>query len=181
MAEFESEVGGVALAFAEINSKATAFANLQKLQVAQNNIAAAKGSITLEETAQRNAISRSLAQWQGSQAAGRAFRGTGAAGGGLSFDNAAAAQAADQAAIVESNAAAKEMAAIANNQVIFDDPVLAAIQGGIQGLEIGSQIAQTLIQAGEVHQNILQTPWGTFIENFLEVPGFDLGDLFDIP
>ncbi len=191
MSEFQSDIAAVSTTFALAQSKAVSSRNLARLQVAEGNITAATGSIQLEESAQRKAIARSLAQFQGSQAAARAFRGSSDLGTGFAISDAATAQAADQVAIVEANAAAKEIAVVAQNQVIFDDPVLAALQGGLQGLNIGTQIAAALIgeaevttrQTSEQLQNTgpvnVRAPktFKTTVESILKIPGLNLESL----
>lgn len=192
MSEFESEIGAIAVGFAEVSSRATAASNARRLEIAQGNILAATNQIELEETTQRQTVARELAKFQGSQSATRAFRGGGAGVGTASaiFD-AATAQAADQAAIIEANAANKEIAAIAANAVELDDPILAAIQGGIQGLNIGTQIAQALISEAEVNTTQSSQQIGSggalniptfqnFITTTLDIPGFDIQNLLDI-
>jgi hypothetical protein len=194
MSQFESEIAGTAQAFAEISSRAAVAGNIQRAQIAQTNISTGTAQIRLEETAARRSIARQLASYQGSQAAARAFRGTGGGdiGSGAALSDAATAQAADQVALVEANAAAKEAALIASNQFITEDPVLAAIQGGVQGLEIGTNIAQSLINEGEVRQRQSSQQVGntgagggptlpTFsntITTILDIPGLDLTELF---
>ena len=194
MSEFQGDIGGVASTFATATSKATSARNLSRLRTAEGNIRAATDQIELEETQQRKQISRSLAQFQGSQAASRAFRGASQSGTGFAVGDAATAQAADQAAIVESNAAAKEIAVTAANQVEFEDPVLAALQGGLQGLDIGTQIASALISEADVVQrqssyqmqntgpvNAAAPPsFKNTITSVLDIPGLDLGTFMDL-
>ena len=194
MTEFQSEIAGVASTFASITSKATAARNLSRLQTAEGNISAATAQIKLEESATRRAISRSLIQYQGSQIAARAHRGGGFAGSGEAISSAAAAQAADQVALVEANAAAKEIAVIAANQVELEDPVLAALEGGLQGLQIGVQIANALLGDAEVitRQSSQRLRGGrrtksnappTFqniITEILDIPGLNIGEFLDI-
>lgn len=192
--EFQSDIAGVATAFAGVHSKAASARNLARLKTAEGNIAAAQGQIDLQESAQRRAIARSLAQFQGSQAAGRAHRGGDGGGSGSAIANAAFAQASDQVALVEANAAAREIAVIAANQVEFEDPLLAALEGGLQGLSIGTSIAQALMAEAEVvtrrgsYQLATTGPFNasappTFkntITSILEIPGLDLGDFMDL-
>lgn len=190
MGEFQEEIGGAASAFAGVSSKAAAAANLRRIQMAKANITAGSHQIALEETQARKEVARNLAQYQGQQAAERAFRGAGggAVGSGSATWDAANAQAADTAAIIESNASAKKLALIAANQPELEDPILAAIQGGIQGLNIGAQIAQSLLESAEIktsnsakQMNSVGTfapTWQNFVKTQLKVPGLDLGDLF---
>ena len=194
MAEFESDIAGAATAFAEVSSRAAASANVQRLRLAEGNIRAGTQQIKLEESVNRRTVARALNQFQGSQAAGRAFRGTGGGdiGTGAAVMDAATAQAADQAAVIEANAAAKEIALVVANQPILEDPMLAAIQGGVQGLNIGVQIAQALIGEGEVttSQSTRQlggsgafgAPSFPVFQNTIttdfEIPGLDLSELF---
>jgi len=194
MSEFQGDIANVASTFAGVTSKAAASRNLSRLKTAEGNIAAGTNQIELEESAARKSISRSLAQFQGSQAAARAHRGTSAGGSGFAIGDAATAQAADQAAIVESNAAAKEIALVAANQVEFEDPVLAALQGGLQGLDIGTQIASALIGEAEVqtvqHSTQLQNTgpvnvnapptFQNTISSVLNIPGLDIGQFLDL-
>ena len=194
MSESAGDVARVSGTFASAFSEATSSRNLSRLRTAQGNVRAAGNQIELEESSQRTAISRSLAQFQGSQAAARAYRGTGQAGTGFAVGDAATAQAADQVAIVEANAAAKEIAAVAANQVTFEDPVLAALTGGLQGLQIGTQIASALLADSETvtHQsstqlqntgpvNISAPPtFENTITQIQEIPGLDIGEFLDL-
>ena len=194
MSEFSSDIAGVASTFAQVSSKSAASSNLQRLQIAEGNVRAATDQIGLEESAQRRAISRSLAQFQGAENAARAYRGATFAGSGDAAFNSATASAADAVAIVESNAAAKEVAVLAQNQVILEDPFLAAIQGANQGIQIGSQIANSLLGAAETttRQTSRQLQSGgalnvnapptfqNFITQTLEIPGLDLGSFFKL-
>lgn len=187
MAEFEDQIGQTTLGFAEVSSRATAASNARRLDIAEGNIQAGVNQIELQETVQRREVSRSLAQFQGGQAASRAFRGGGGLGSGQAIVDAATAQAADQAAIIEANAANKEIALVAANQVKLDDPVLAAIRGGIEGLNLGTQIANALIQEAEVKQRqssrqieaggALRIPtFQNTITNVLEIPGLNINE-----
>lgn len=187
MSEFENDIGGMSVAFAEVSSRATAASNLRRLKMAEGNITAATNQIELEEATARSAVAKALAKFTGSQAAARAFRGGGGLGSGQAITDAATAQAADQAAIIEANAANREIAVIAANQVTMDDPVLAAIEGGIQGLSLGTQIANALIDEAEVTQRqssqlieqggALHIPtYSNTITSVLETPGFDINE-----
>ncbi len=194
MSEFQSDIAGSATAFASISSRAAAAANIQRMEIAQGNIRAGTDQLQLEETASRRAVARSLAQFQGSQAAARAFRGAGGGdvGSGAAVSDAATAQAADQAALIEANSAAKEVALIAANRPVMEDTTLAAIQGGVQGLQIGTQIAQALMADAEVTTSQFSNQVGftgagggptiptfqNFINQTLEIPGLDLTELF---
>lgn len=195
MSEFSGDIAGVASTFAGATSKAAASRNLSRLKTAEGNIRAGTDQIQLEESAARKQIARSLAQFQGSQAAARAHRGASDSGTGFAVGDAATAQAADQAAIVEANAAAKEIALTAANQVEFEDPVLAALQGGLQGLDIGTQIASALIGEAEVvtkqgSQQIHSTygpinvnappTFQNTITSVLEIPGLNIGEFLDL-
>jgi len=184
----ESQVKSISKAFATASSKAVSSSNLRRLQIAEGNVQAAVGQIELEETVQRREVARSLALFQGEQAAARAHRGGGFLGTGSAVSDAATAQAADVAAIIEANAANKEIAAVAANQVILDDPVLAAIQGAVEGMSIGTQIASALIEEAEVktRQSSLMIDRGgasniptyeNIITSYLEIPKFDLGEI----
>ena len=187
MAEFQNEIGGLATGFAELSSRATASSNLRRLEIAQGNVNATTDQIRLEETTQRQNIARELAMFSGSQAASRAYRGGGSVGSGFAIDSAAAAHAADQAAIVEANAANKEIAVIAANQVMMDDPVLAAIQGGVEGMNMGMGIANALLSEASVRQHQWSQQIGSggvnapssyqnYISSILDIPGFDIND-----
>lgn len=150
--EFQDFVAGAGGEFARISSVATASSNKRRLEVAQANRAAGEAQIGLEARVANRNISRSLSKFQGEQAAARAFRGGGgtAAGSAFAVTDAATAQAGDEAAIVAANAANKEIALAAQTQVILDDPVLAAIQGGIEGVNIAQSILGSLVQGSEV-------------------------------
>jgi hypothetical protein len=184
MAEFESEIGNLATTQAGISSRAVAASNVRRLQIAGQNRAAAVGQIDLEKRVQRREIARQLAQFQGAQAAARASRGGdgGSVGSGQAVDFAAAR--AEQAAIAEANAANKEIAVLAQTQVQLDDPMLAAIQGGIEGFSLGTQIANALISEAETttrqsSQQLNSGPGGlpTFqntITQILKIPGLNI-------
>lgn len=188
--EHQSKVAGVSTAFAEVSARAAHAANVQRQQIARGNIRAAEDQINLEETTARGEVARHLSTWQGHQAAARAFRGAGAGdiGTGGAVSDAATAQAADQAAIIEANAAAKKVAVRVANQPMLEDPVLAAIQGGVQGLNIGTQIARALIEEADVvtrqsSRQLTVDPgmYPTYENTFssvLEIPGLDLQELF---
>tara|TARA_R110001583_G_scaffold8524_9_gene40888 strand:+ start:1259 stop:1843 length:585 start_codon:yes stop_codon:yes gene_type:complete len=187
MSEFQTEIGGLATGFAEVSSRATASSNLRRLEIAEGNVRATTDQIRLEETTQRQNISRELAKFQGSQAAARAYRGGGGLGTGFAVDSAAASHAADQAAIVEANAANKEIATIAANQVMMDDPVLAAIQGGVEGMNMGMGIANALMSEARTRQvqGSMRVSSGgagapptyqNYISTILDIPGFNIND-----
>jgi len=190
MAELQDEIAGSATAFAEISSRAAAAANVNRLRAAERSITAGQTQIDLERSTQRREIARNLAQFQGQQAAARAFRGTGGGdvGTGAAVSDAATAQSADQAAIVEANAAAKEVALIVANQPQLEDPVMAAIQGGVQGINFGTQIAQALLDEAELATTMQSYGAGygpggiqVFSNNIgynLNIPGLDLTELF---
>jgi len=187
----QQQIAGTAAAFANISGRATVASNMNRMAVAQQNIRAAEDQIQMQETVARRDIARSLAQFQGQQAAARAFRGVGAGdlGSGAAVSDAATAQAADQAAIVEANASVQRVAAVAQNQFIPDDPMLAAIQGGIEGMNLGLQISQALLSEAELGSSQFSRAQNTLgpggipifentIRTFLDVPGLDLEDLF---
>ena len=186
----QQQVANSASAFANISGRAAVASNLNRTNIAQQNVRAAENQIQLEETTNRSAIARSLAQYQGQLAAERAFRGGGGSlGSGAAIGDAATAQAADQAAIVESNASAKRVAAAAANQFMPDDPLMAALQGGIQGMDFGMQITQALMSEAEIGSSQFSQaannlgPGGipvfnNTIRTFLDIPGLDLTDLF---
>jgi hypothetical protein len=186
MAEFESEIGNLATTQAGISSRAVAASNVRRLQIAGQNRDAAVGQIDLEKRVQRREIARQLAQFQGAQAAARASRGGdgGSVGSGQAVDFAAARAAGEQAAIAEANAANKEIAVLAQTQVQLDDPMLAAIQGGIEGFSLGTQIANALISEAETttrqsSQQLNSGPGGlpTFqntITQILKIPGLNI-------
>lgn len=186
----QEQIAGTAAAFANISGRATVASNMNRLAIAQQNIRAAESQIQLQETESRRNISRALAQFQGQQAASRAFRGTGGGdlGTGAAVSDAATAQAADQAAIVESNAAVQRVAVVAQNQFIPDDPLLASIQGGIEGMNLGLQISQALLSEAEMGTSQFSRATGmgpggipvfqNTINTFLDIPGLDLGELF---
>jgi len=190
MAELQDEIAGSATAFAEISSRAAAAANVNRLRAAERSITAGQTQIDMERSTQRREIARNLAQFQGQQAAARAFRGTGGGdvGTGAAVSDAATAQSADQAAIVEANAAAKEVALIVANQPQLEDPVMAAIQGGVQGINFGTQIAQALLDEAELATTMQSYGAGygpggiqVFSNNIgynLNIPGLDLTELF---
>ncbi len=180
---FLNFIGGASTKFAQISSKATIEANRRRLEVAGANRAAGQAQIDLEERVADRRISQTLSKFQGEQAAARAFRGGGAGG---AADSAAAAQAGDEAAIVSANAANKSVALAAQTQVILDDPVQAAIQGGIQGMGFAQQILSSLVESAEVVQRQSSRQVDSFgsagktptftntITSILQIPGLDL-------
>lgn len=191
MAEFEQDVAESAAAFGGISSQAAQASNARRRQIADMNIRAGTQQIRMQNVEARNQLARSLNEYKGQQAAARAFRGTeagaGVGTGAAAIDRATAATA-DQAAIAEANAAAQEASLVASQQFIEQDPIQAAIQGGVQGLQFGTQIASALLQEGEVETRQRSTAiginplGGTEFENtitsFLDIPGLDLGEMF---
>ncbi len=175
MAEFNEDVSEVAGGFAEIFSKAAVGQNIEKLRIAEGSIKAATSAIELEKASGKRQIARALAQHTGSVNAFQASSGGGVAGSGAALIDSATFQAADQSAILEANAAAKEVAVIFQNQPILDDPILAAVQGLQVGSEIGISIANSLFAEADVH-NFL-TPRG--FSQKIAIPGFDLKDFLD--
>jgi len=179
LGEFQQQIGNISMAFGEISSRAVAESNARRLEIAQGNITAAQNQIDLEETTQRNAIARELAKFQGAQAAARAFRGGGSAGSGDAIADAANAQAADQVAIVEANAANKSIANIAANQVQLDDPVLAFIQGATEGIGVGTQIANMLLEEAQVFTHTVIGAQGQMAQSqTIQLPEFNLSEIF---
>lgn len=173
--EFESEVQAISAGFADLFAQSAAEQNVEKLRRAERTVRAATDAIELERGASRREISRSLSQHKGSSQAVLAYQGGGVAGTGQALDDAATAVAADQAAIVDANAAAKEVATVLANQPVLEDPILAAITGAQTGAEIGVSIANALLESGETHTFI--SPAGIFTE--FTIPGFDLNDLLE--
>lgn len=185
MTEQQSNVAGVAQAFAEISAKATASANIERLRIAEGNIEAGIGQLDLQEKVQRRAIARAYAQHQGAAAASAAFRGSTTTD---APNFVAANQAAESAAIVSANRASQEAVLRAQNQVSLDDPFLAGIQGAIQGITIGTSIVSSLLESADtVTTQTSQRLTGTTIPTFsntitqsLEIPGFDLSEFLSI-
>lgn len=175
MAEFQEDIAEVSGGFAEIFSKAAVSQNIQKLRIAEGNIGAATDAIRLEKETGRRAVAQALAKHTGAVAAHQASSGGGVKGSGEALIDSATFQAADQAAILEANAAAKEAAVIFKNQPILEDPILAAIQGIRVGSEIGISIATALFNEAEIHN--FSSPAG--FTSIFDVPGFDIQDFLD--
>ena len=173
MTEFKEDIAGVASGFAEIFSKAATGQNIEKLRIAEGTIRASTDAINLEKEVGRRQIARALALHTGTVSARQAATGGGVKGTGEALIDAATFQAADAAAVLEANAAAKEAAVIFANQPILEDPILAAIQGIQVGAEVGTSIAQSLLE--EAH---LFTTFGPFqgLSTLLVIPGFDIHD-----
>ena len=173
--EFQEEIQSVSTGFAEIFSKAASGQNIQRLRIAEGNIRAATDTIELEKTVGRRDVARALARHTGQVEAQIAFSGGGVAGTGLALIDSAGAQAADQAAVIEANAGAKEAAVIFANQPILEDPILAAIQGLETGLTVSTNIVRSLIEEADVFN--FSSPAG--FRSFLDVPGFDLDAIIE--
>lgn len=175
MSEFDEDVAEISGGFAEIFSKAAVSQNIQKLRIAEGSVSAATSAIELEKQTGKKEIARALAKHTGSVAAFQAASGGGTKGTGEALVDSATFQAADQAAILEANAAAKEVAVIFQNQPILDDPVLAAVQGLQVGTEISVSIVQSLFAEADVRH--FATPAG--FSTVFSIPGFDLNDFLD--
>lgn len=175
MAEFSQDIAEVAGGFGEIFSKAAAGTNIQRLRQAEGTIKASTDAIQLEKEVGRRNVARALAKHTGAVQAQQAFSGGGIKGSGEALIDSATFQAADQAAVLEANAAAKEVAVIFANQPILEDPVLAAIQGIQVGAEIGISIADSLLSEAEFHN--FSSPAG--FSTIIDVPGFDITDFLD--
>ena len=173
MTEFKEDIAGVAKGFGEIFSKAATSQNIQKLRIAEGNIRASTDAINLEKEVGRRQIARALALHTGTVSARQAATGGGVKGTGEALIDAATFQAADAAAVLESNAAAKEAGVIFANQPILEDPILAAIQGIQIGAEVGTSIAQSLLE--EAHLFQVFSPFGGLSQQ-LAIPGFDIHD-----
>ncbi len=173
MVEFKEDIAGVSKGFAEIFSKAASNQNIQKLRIAEGNIKASTEAINLEKEVGRRQVARALALHTGSVAVRQASSGGGVKGTGEALIDSATFQAADQAAILEANAAAKEAAVIFANQPILEDPILAAIEGIRVGAEVGTSIAQSLLE--EAHLFQVFDPFSGLSQR-LVIPGFDIGD-----
>lgn len=174
----------LAAAFAQLYANAAQAANAERARAAGATISAGQAQIDLAATKQRREISRSLRTYQSSLAAAAAFRGTGGGGSNAALSTAASMQAGEEAAAVASNAAAQEVALIVSNRPQFEDPTLAALQGGLQGFGIGQQIRSSLdamttirnrsgsqvIGRGALGEDIFQN----FTSTFAHTPGFNL-------
>ncbi len=170
--EFQEDIARTAGGFAEIFSKAAVSSNIEKLRIAEGSIGAATDAIELEKSVGRREVARALAMHVGSVSAQQATSGGGVKGTGEALIDSATFQAADQAAVLEANAAAKEVAVIFQNQPILDDPVLAAIQGLQVGADVGINIANALLAEAEFFS--FSSPAG--FSSFLDIPGFDIND-----
>ena len=175
MSEFSEDIARISAGFGDIFAKAAADQNAQKLRIAEGSIKAATDSIQLEKTQGVKNVARALAMHNGSVSARLGAGGGGVKGSGEAILDANTFQAADQAAVLESNAAAKEASVIFANKPILDDPVLAAIQGARVGADVGINMAQALLSEADVFN--FSSPAGFF--QFLDVPGFDINDLLD--
>ncbi len=175
MTEFSEDIAEISTGFAEVFSKAAISQNIEKLRIAEGTIGAATDAINLEKETGRRKVAQALAFNTGAVSAQQAFTGGGLAGSGAALIDSATFQAADQAAIIDANAAAKEVAVIFANQPILDDPILAAIQGLTTGLEVGTSIANSLFAEAEVHN--FAGPGGFFTQ--FTIPGFDINDFIE--
>lgn len=172
MTEFKEDIGGVAKGFGEVFSKAATAQNIEKLRIAEGTIKAATDAITLEKQVGKRQLARALALHTGAVSARLGVAGGGVKGTGEALIDSAAFQAADQSAILEANAAAKEASVIFANQPILDDPILAAIEGIRVGAEVGTSIAQSLLE--EAH--LFQSFGFDGLRQLLIIPGFDISD-----
>lgn len=173
MTEFKEDIGGVAVGFSEIFSKAATSQNIQKLRIAEGNIRASTDAINLEKEVGRRQVARALALHTGTVSARQAATGGGIKGTGEALIDAATFQAADAVAVLEANAAAKEAAVIFANQPILEDPILAVIQGLQVGVEVGTSIAQSLLEEAHLFQSF--SPFSG-LQQLLIIPGFDIQD-----
>jgi hypothetical protein len=187
MAEFESDIAAVGKSFADVGMQAAAASNKNRARIARQNIDATTAQLELEETVARKDIARALAVNQGTLAANAAWKG----GGGDDQAQAAALyQASEIAVIATANKVNKELAFIASQEFIQEDPLLAAFQSGVEGVQYGMSIAQSLLAEGKDTTRITRTHLGTQSymgvkgglaewqvdhSRFMDTPGFDFG------
>jgi hypothetical protein len=186
-ASFSSNIAAVAQAFAAISERAAKQSNIDRLRIAEGNIAAGTAQIELEETTQRKKIARAFALHQGQVVAEAAYRGGGEA---TATERAAATAASEEVAIVTANAAAKRGALTASQAIILEDPFLARLEGGLRGREIGSTIAKSMLESADIVERrsargLGPLPGGRgeqfqkLITTFADIKGFDFGDLLN--
>lgn len=178
----------IANEFARLAGMAAASANASRRQIAESNIAAEsfQADLVLRET--RSKLAQAFSAHVGTLAVNAAFRGS-SIGDASSAAAAASAtlRASHEVAVAEANRAATVMAVTARNQFIEEDTTLAAIEGGLRGLNVGLSISAALEQMTRVQREqrveILQNaPPGVFafsniIQDVALTPGLNFGNL----
>lgn len=183
MGQNASNVVNIASAFAEVSGRAAAQANANRRAVADANISAGKTQLNLALREERSRLAQAFSKHQGTLAVNAAFRGSTISDASPSAAlNAAGLRASNEAGVAEANAAAQRAALIARNQFIEEDVMLASIEGGIQGFNIGLDISNQLQALTEVRRETSGRVFGTgqtfgfenVIQDVARTPGFDI-------
>ncbi len=179
----------IANEFARLAGMATVQANAARRAISDANIAAEtfQADQTLRST--RSRLAQAFSEHVGSLAVNAAYRGS-----SIGDASPAAAvltatlRASNEVAVAEANRAATVAAVAARNQFVEEDATLAAIEGGLRGLNVGLSIGSALEAMTQVRRSrrieILDTGPGLFgfsnvIRDTAVTPGLDLGN-FDL-
>lgn len=184
----QSQAIPIAGAFAKLAGMAATAANENRRAIADANIAADTQVANLALREQRSKLAQAFSKHSGTLAVNAAFRGSSA--GDPSVQAAilsAGLRAGNEAAVAEANRAAQIASSEARNAFVETDVRLAALEGGIRGLNFGLDIAGALQAAGEQQRRsrveIIDTGsastfgFSNVIEDVLLIPGLDFGNL----
>ena len=139
--------------FARLAGTAAAKSNENRQAIAQANIAAGTAQSDLQLQQERSRLAQAFARHKGTVAVNAAFRGSSAsAGDSASTITSARLSASNEAAVAEINRSNQVAAIEARNAFVEEDVTLATIEGGLRGLQIGTQIAGALQNATEVRE-----------------------------
>jgi len=186
MGQNAANVVNIASAFAEISGRAAAQANANRRAVSEANIAAGTAQLNLALREERSRLSQAFSKHQGTLAVNAAFRGSTISDASPAAAlNAASLRASSESAVAEANRSAQRAALIARNQFIEEDVTLASIEGGLRGLNIGLDIANSLQSLTQIRRETSVETFGdarTFgfnnvIRDIARTPGFDLAQL----
>lgn len=139
--------------FARLAGQAAAKSNENRRAISEANIAAETSTANLQLQQQRSRLAQAFARHKGTVAVNAAFRGSSASAGDISTSLISAGlRASTEAAVAEINRENQIAAIKARNAFVEEDVTLAAIEGGIRGLQIGTQLAGALQNASEVQE-----------------------------
>lgn len=176
----------IATAFAELSAKSAQAANAAALRAAKSNIKAGTAQLQAAESDEKRKVAQALAKHQGTLRVNSAYRGTASSASTQASSTSATIAAGREAANISANTAAQIQRLITDNNPQLVDVRLAAIQGGLQGFSVGSQLASSLSALGTSFTTPIKgggdQKYGgrPFIggDTFFSIPGLDLGMAF---
>lgn len=139
--------------FARLAGQAAAKSNENRRAISEANIAAETATADLALKQERSKLSQAFQRHAGTVRVNAAFRGSSASDRDVESSLLSAGlRASNEAAVAEINRENLVAAIKARNAFVEEDVTLAAIEGGLRGLQIGTQIAGALQSAAEVRE-----------------------------